>query len=101
LRLVQNVHHLKPIDWAISYHQPLDTIDCDAKRGATLMAACATFAKRVATPERPFIRVAGSMTDTMMAKGFGWWFTVEFGLAQPNGAEVARHVAAINLVGRD
>lgn len=101
LHLVQNVDHLRPIDWAVSYHQPLDTVDCDTNRGATLMTACAKFATRVGTPSRPFIRVAGSMTDTMMAKGFGWWFTVEFGLSQPVGAEVALHVAAINLVGRD
>jgi Zinc carboxypeptidase len=100
LELVQAINATGTLDWAVSYHQPLDTVDCDPKR-PTLTATCASFAKGTGITQRPFIRVPGSMTDTMMAKGLGRWFTVEFGTAQPTAADVARHVAAISVVGRD
>jgi hypothetical protein len=100
IELVQAINATGTLDWAVSYHQPLDTVDCDPQR-PTLTATCASFAKTTGITQRPFIRVPGSMTDTMMAKGFGRWFTVEFGTAQPAAADVARHVAAISVLGRD
>jgi Zinc carboxypeptidase len=100
LELVQAINATGTLDWAVSYHQPLDTVDCDPQR-PTLTATCASFAKATGITQRPFIRVPGSMTDTMMAKGFGRWFTVEFGTAQPTAADVARQVAAISVLGRD
>ncbi len=100
LQLVQAINATGTLDWAVSYHQPLDTVDCDPQR-PTLTTTCASFAKVVGIAQRPFIRVPGSMTDTMMTKGLGRWFTVEFGTRQPTAADVARHVAAISVVGRD
>jgi hypothetical protein len=100
LELVQAINATGTLDWAVSYHQPLDTVDCDPQRPA-LTAPCASFAKATGITQRPFIRVPGSMTDTMMAKGLGRWFTVEFGTGQPTATDVARHVAAISVVGRD
>jgi hypothetical protein len=100
LELVQAINATSTLDWAVSYHQPLDTVDCDPQR-LTLTAACSGFAKATGITQRPFILVPGSMTDTMMGKGLGRWFTVEFGSAQPSPADVARHVAAISVLGRD
>jgi hypothetical protein len=100
LELVQAINATGTLDWAVSYHQPLDTVDCDPQR-PTLTTTCASFAKATGITQRPFIRVPGSMTDTMMAKGLGHWFTVEFGTGQPSATDVARHVAAVSVVGRD
>ncbi len=100
LRLVNAIESRQPLDWAISYHQPLSTIDCDPARGQRLLSACSAFSKTTGTPMQTFLRIPGTMTDTMNGTGKGQWFTVEFGIAQPADTEVSRHVTAISLIGR-
>ncbi len=100
LRLVSAIESRQPLDWAISYHQPLSTIDCDPARGQRLLSACSAFSKTTGTPMQAFLRIPGTMTDTMNGLGQGQWFTVEFGAAQPAETEVTRHVTAISLIGR-
>jgi Zinc carboxypeptidase len=99
-RLVNAIESRQPLDWAVSYHQPLSTIDCDPARGQQLLNACGAFSKTTGTPMQAFLRIPGTMTDTMNGLGKGQWFTVEFGGAQPSEAEVSRHVSAISLIGR-
>jgi hypothetical protein len=99
-RLANAIGSRQPLDWAISYHQPLSTVDCDPARGPRLLNACSAFSKTTGTPMQTFLRIPGTMTDTMNGVGNGQWFTVEFGIAQPAAAEVSRHVAAISLMGR-
>jgi Zinc carboxypeptidase len=99
-RLVNAIESRQRLDWAVSYHQPLSTIDCDPARGQRLLSACAAFSKTTGTPMQTFLRIPGTMTDTMNGLGKGQWFTVEFGTAQPAETEVSRHVTAISLIGR-
>jgi Zinc carboxypeptidase len=99
-RLVNAIGSRQPLDWAVSYHQPLSTIDCDPARGQPLLSACSAFSKTTGTPMQTFLRIPGTMTDTMNGLGKGLWFTVEFGSTQPSEAEVSRHVSAISLIGR-
>lgn len=100
MRLVSAIESRQPLDWAISYHQPLSTIDCDPDRGQRLLSACSAFSKTTGTPMQAFLRIPGTMTDTMNGLGKGQWFTVEFGATQPAETEVTRHVTAISLIGR-
>ena len=97
-RLVNAIESRHPLDWAVSYHQPLFTVDCDPARGQPLLSACSAFSKTTGTPMQTFLRIPGTMTDTMNGLGKGHWFTVEFGGTQPSEAEVSRHVTAISLI---
>jgi hypothetical protein len=99
-RLVNAIVRRQPLDWAMSYHQPLSTIDCDPARGQRLLSVCSAFSKTTGTPMQTFLRIPGTMTDTMNGLGKGQWFTVEFGGTQPSDAEVSRHVSAISLIGK-
>jgi hypothetical protein len=99
-RLVNAIESRKPLDWAVSYHQPLSTIDCDPARGPRLLSACSAFSKTTGTAMQTFLRIPGTMTDTMNGLGKGQWFTVEFGVAEPADTEVSRHVSAISLIGQ-
>jgi Zinc carboxypeptidase len=100
VRLVSAIHNRHGLDWAISYHQPLSTVDCDPARGPQLMSVCSTFSKATDIPLQSFLRIPGTMTDTMNGLGNGRWFTVEFGAAQPTDIEVSRHARAISVIGR-
>jgi hypothetical protein len=97
--LVDVIDAFRPLSWAVSYHQPLLTVDCDPQRGAALLAACDRFATATGIPRDPFIKIPGTLTDTMNAQGKGLWFTVEFDLGTPSPAEIARHVAAVTNLG--
>jgi protein MpaA len=83
-------------DLIVSYHQPLDTVDCSPQRGATLLAICGAYAAASGIPlnRTGYIDLSGTMTNSYMQANPGRWaFTMEF---PPSGAgDVTRHVAAV------
>ena len=83
-------------DLIVSYHQPLDTVDCSPHRGPTLLAICAAYASvtGILVNNGGYIDISGTMTNAYMQANAGKWaFTMEFG---PAGVgNVAAHVTAL------
>ncbi len=86
-------------DLVISYHQPLDTVDCSPLRGPKLLAVCQAYATVSGIPlnnpdDGGYIDISGTMTNAYMQADTGKWaFTMEF--PATGVGDVARHVAAV------
>jgi hypothetical protein len=83
-------------DLIVSYHQPLDTVDCSPNRGARLTAICTAYATASGIPynHNGYIDISGTMTNSYMQANPGKWaFTMEFSPSGPG--DVAVHVAAV------
>lgn len=83
-------------DLVVSYHQPLDTVDCSPTRGPALLAACSAYAAAsgITLNRLGFIDLSGTMTDSYMTAAPGRLaFTVE--LPAAGAGDVERHVAAV------
>ena len=83
-------------DLVVSYHEPLDTIDCSPYRGNRLTAACTAYAAAtgIAFNRSGYIDLSGTMTNSYMQASPGRWaFTVEF--PSSGVGDVARHLAGV------
>lgn len=83
-------------DLIVSYHQPLETVDCAPDRGPVLTTVCQAYSATAGIPynRNGYIDISGTMTNSYMDANPGKWaFTMEF-----DGSAVIdapRHVAAV------
>jgi Zinc carboxypeptidase len=86
-------------DLVVSYHQPLNTVDCSPLRGPELLAVCQAYATVSGIPlnnpdDGGYIDISGTMTNAYMQANAGRWaFTMEF--PATGVGDVGRHVAAV------
>ncbi len=83
-------------DLVVSYHEPLDTVDCSPYRGDRLTAVCTAYATASGIPfnRSGYIDLSGTMTNSYMQANPGRWaFTVEF--PGTGVGDVPRHLAAV------
>ena len=83
-------------DLVVSYHEPLDTVDCSPHRGDRLTAICTAYATSSGIPfnRSGYIDLSGTMTNSYMQANPGQWaFTVEF--PATGVGDVAHHLAAV------
>jgi hypothetical protein len=88
---------LEHFDLIVSYHQPLDVVDCSPAY-APLQKVCSTFAvaSNLDVNRSGYMDLSGTMTNSYMVANPGRYaFTVEFGANAPSKAAIDRHITAL------